>query len=246
MGLFSKEKCCICGKEVGALSRTKIKSGEYVCSDCQKQGHPFVHIAFLSRGQVEEMLKEMKESEAHFQEVRFGMRKTSRTTLAKTWTYYDNMQTGEFVLETPETERYANHFVYNMRDVYPSEKADQFLTGSMKFLNPNEMRQKYYDLITVEERKSSDGKTDSWKLRIPYNRDNMKIEIQFPGSIQEKDVRMLQATIQSTIGSYNAGYNLTPSQLEAIQKEGRSLGKDSAVNSTAQALGSLFSSLGKI
>lgn len=34
--LFSKQACGICGKEVGALSRTKLKDGNYICSDCKK------------------------------------------------------------------------------------------------------------------------------------------------------------------------------------------------------------------
>ena len=36
-GLFSKEACVCCGKEVGALSRTKLKDGAFVCSDCVKE-----------------------------------------------------------------------------------------------------------------------------------------------------------------------------------------------------------------
>ena len=35
--LFSKEICVICGKEVGALSRTKLKDETYVCFDCTKE-----------------------------------------------------------------------------------------------------------------------------------------------------------------------------------------------------------------
>lgn len=34
MGLFSKENCIICGSEVGALNRTKMDDGSYICSNC--------------------------------------------------------------------------------------------------------------------------------------------------------------------------------------------------------------------
>ena len=34
MGLFSKENCIICGNEVGALNRTKMDDGNYICSNC--------------------------------------------------------------------------------------------------------------------------------------------------------------------------------------------------------------------
>ena len=34
--LFSKQICSICSKEVGALSRTKLKDGNYICNECRK------------------------------------------------------------------------------------------------------------------------------------------------------------------------------------------------------------------
>ncbi|MBQ6486553.1 DUF4428 domain-containing protein [Candidatus Saccharibacteria bacterium] len=34
--LFSKQACEICKKEVGALSRTKLKDKTYICNDCRK------------------------------------------------------------------------------------------------------------------------------------------------------------------------------------------------------------------
>ena len=132
-----------------------------------------------------------------------------------------------------------------MKEVCPFGRADRFLSGVSGFNTPAEMRQAYYDMITVEEKKGSDGKTNSWVLRIPYNRDNMVIETKFPGTMPERDVRMLQATIQAVVGNYNTGRNLTPTQLQEIQKEAKSLGRDSAVTNTAQAIGSFFSSLKK-
>ena len=78
MGLFSKEVCFNCGNKVGALSRIKLKSGEFLCTDCQKLGNPFIHIAYLTRDQAEALLREAKENEAHYQQVRFNFRKTSR------------------------------------------------------------------------------------------------------------------------------------------------------------------------
>lgn len=34
MGLFSKEKCILCDTEAGALSRTKLNDGTFLCSNC--------------------------------------------------------------------------------------------------------------------------------------------------------------------------------------------------------------------
>ncbi|MCR4711984.1 MAG: DUF4428 domain-containing protein [Clostridia bacterium] len=245
MGLFSKEECFCCGKRVGALSRIKIKSGEFLCTDCQKNGHPFIHVAEMTKDEVEKLFSDMKESEAHFQDVRFQFRKTSRMTFGKEWTFYDNLQTGEFALETPETKAYPNHYVYQMRDVIPYGETDRFLASGTFQDNPEMSRRRYYDLIKVEERKGSDGKTDSWILRMPYDRPHMKIETKFPGSMEEKDVRLLQAAIQSVIGSYNTGINLTPTQFEEIKKAGKSLGNDAAVTNTSELIGSMLSSLKK-
>ena len=34
MGLFSKEKCILCGVEVGSLNRTKMNDGNFLCNNC--------------------------------------------------------------------------------------------------------------------------------------------------------------------------------------------------------------------
>mgnify|MGYP000941159325 FL=1 len=34
MGLFSKEKCILCGAEAGALGRTKLNDGTFLCLNC--------------------------------------------------------------------------------------------------------------------------------------------------------------------------------------------------------------------
>ena len=68
MGLFSKEKCFICGKEAGALNRIKIKSGEFICMDCRRKCHPFVHIAYLTKEQVEAQIEELENTITALQE----------------------------------------------------------------------------------------------------------------------------------------------------------------------------------
>lgn len=241
MGLFSKEECCFCGNKVGMLGRFKIKSGEFMCQDCQKGGNAFVHMAYMTKDQIEAFLDECKQSEAHFQEVQFNYRKTSRAVFGKMWTIYDNFQTGEFVLETPETKYYPNHFVFKMDQVFPYEKADQFLAGMTAGSGTfEESKKKYYNMIQVKENKNSEGKSDSWVLKIPYNKEFMDIQIKFPGSMEEKDVRYLQSTIQALVGSYNVDKRLTPTQLQEIQNAGKLLGDDNAVTNTVDAITGLF------
>ena len=42
--LFSKQACELCSKEVGALSRSKLKDGKYVCYDCLKNSSAFIPV----------------------------------------------------------------------------------------------------------------------------------------------------------------------------------------------------------
>lgn len=44
--LFSKQACGICGKEVGALSRTRLKDGNYICSDCRKNASRLFRLGY--------------------------------------------------------------------------------------------------------------------------------------------------------------------------------------------------------
>ncbi len=55
--LFSKQTCGICGKEVGALSRTKLRDGNYVCNDCKKEMSGLFQ---LSRHDLEAAKKHLK------------------------------------------------------------------------------------------------------------------------------------------------------------------------------------------
>ena len=241
MGLFSKEECCICSNKVGALSRFKIKSGEFMCSDCQKNGSPFIHLAYMTKDQIIALFEETKQDEAYFQANKVYFRMIERTNISKTWTIYDNFQKGEFVLDVPETKYYPNHFIFKMDQVFPYEKSDQFLSGmSAGSGSIEETKKKYYNMISVKENKNSEGKTDSWVLKFPYNKEFMDVQIKIPGSMAEGDVRLLQSTLQALIGSYNTDKRLTPTELQEIQKSGKALGDDSAVTSTVDLINGLF------
>lgn len=52
--LFSKQACELCSKEVGALSRSKLKDGKYVCYDCLKNSSAFIPVV---RYDLEEIKK---------------------------------------------------------------------------------------------------------------------------------------------------------------------------------------------
>ncbi|MDO4617758.1 MAG: DUF4428 domain-containing protein [Lachnospiraceae bacterium] len=47
--LFKKENCTICGNECGSLGRTKLRDGEYVCSNCVKSCSSYVRVSEFTR-----------------------------------------------------------------------------------------------------------------------------------------------------------------------------------------------------
>ena len=69
--LFSKQKCELCGKEVGALSRVKLKDGTYICSDCRKDTSAFIKISKLTLDEVKKHIEYMKKQN-EFYEAKFA------------------------------------------------------------------------------------------------------------------------------------------------------------------------------
>ena len=54
---FGKQACAFCGKEVGMLSRDKIKNGEFICSDCKRTCSRYIQVYRLTK---EELLGHME------------------------------------------------------------------------------------------------------------------------------------------------------------------------------------------
>ncbi len=196
MALFSKEACCFCGKEVGLMSRSKLASGEYICTDCKYKTHPFLRVDHMNKQQIEDLMAEMQENEARFQSIEW--RKTQRNHNGAAWIFYDNMNEGVFSLYTPETKKYPNHFVFEMTDVCPYDKARAGRPTRGLYT-----AQQYKDMITLTEKKDASGKSDGWVLSIPYFRYDMKIETKFPATMKADDVRYIHTTIQNAVSYYN-------------------------------------------
>lgn len=58
--MFSKEPCQICGKEVGALSRVKLRDKLYICSDCRKDTSAFFKPELYTIDEVKKHIEYMK------------------------------------------------------------------------------------------------------------------------------------------------------------------------------------------
>ena len=66
--LFSKQKCELCGKEVGALSRVKLKDGTYTCSDCRKNTSAFINIQKCTIDEAKKHIEYMKKQNEFYEQ----------------------------------------------------------------------------------------------------------------------------------------------------------------------------------
>ena len=67
--LLSKQKCELCEKEVGALSRTKLQDGKYICYDCRKNTSAFAPIAKYTLDDVKKHIEYMKKQNEFYEKV---------------------------------------------------------------------------------------------------------------------------------------------------------------------------------
>lgn len=225
MGLFSKEACAFCGKEVGLMHRSKMQGGDYICTECKYLTHPFIRIDKVNKEKAQEIMDEVARDEAYFQTVNWD--KVTRHSISKSYVFYYSMQTGEFAFYVPETEKYKNHPVFKMAMVRPY---DRNLEWSMQQGNttrfPALSKQQYADMIKLKEKKDTDGKITGWELYIPYFRENMDISIDFPGNTKESEVKGFYEQIVNIIGGFNTGVlagRLDMHQTNAMQTAGEML-----------------------
>ena len=67
--LISKQKCELCEKEVGALSRTKLSDGTYICSDCRKDTSAFIAVSRYTIDEIRKHIEYMKKQNEFYENV---------------------------------------------------------------------------------------------------------------------------------------------------------------------------------
>ena len=65
---FGKQVCTLCGSECGVMHRTKIKGGEFVCSNCTRKCSKYVRLSELTKPEVDGHIEYMKRQEKLYQE----------------------------------------------------------------------------------------------------------------------------------------------------------------------------------
>ena len=57
--IFGKQTCVLCGKECGPLKRDKLRSGEFVCSECREKSSKYVRLSELSLDELKAHMEYM-------------------------------------------------------------------------------------------------------------------------------------------------------------------------------------------
>ena len=218
MGLFSKEACAFCGKEVGAMHRTKVSGGDYLCTDCSFLTHPFIRNDKLNKEQVKALMEEMAQDEELFQSIEWD-KPYDYNIGGKRFALLNHRGEDEFVIISPETAKYKNHAVFRKSLVRPYDKNLDWSIqqGNQPFPQPLS-KSEIEKLVTLTEKKDHEGKTDCWVLFIPYFREHMNIQIKIPGSAKQNQLDGFVGGIRDTIGYYNASKTVNPYVRDKMQK----------------------------
>ena len=62
-GVFKKEACAVCGKEVGMLSRSKLQDKQYICDDCRKNINPFIRSDYITLEEFHQAVRQAEQDQ---------------------------------------------------------------------------------------------------------------------------------------------------------------------------------------
>ncbi|MBO2528143.1 MAG: hypothetical protein CW335_08270 [Clostridiales bacterium] len=198
MGLFSKEACTFCGKEVGMMHRSKLKTKEYICSDCRNKTNPYARMDYTSRDAAQRMMEAMPQDAAWLDQeiarledenaekkIRFVVQDRHDYDLGSKHVVYTCVHTlGVFQLYCSDQSHYAYNPVLFFDHILPY----RFDDGNTFFADARRMEimdanAKY---ATVSESKDPDGKITSCELIIPYQ-DECIQQIRISSSVRNED-----------------------------------------------------------
>jgi len=66
---FGKQTCAFCGNEVGMLKRTKIKNGEFICTDCSYGCSRYISLYRFTKDELLGHMEYMKRQEKLYNEI---------------------------------------------------------------------------------------------------------------------------------------------------------------------------------
>jgi|GEM_PF-970313 len=193
MGLFSKEACTFCGKEVGAMHRSKLATKEYICSDCRKKLNAFARMDYTSRDAALRMMETLPAQAAAYEEGVEKLQQNSRFDQGRNWHEFDlggkrvnyraSVQLGAFQLLNSEAEHAETVPTFYFDHMIPYEFAPE---GDTFFDNRRgDIMNVNAEYVTVEETKDMDDKVTGYSVVIPYNDECIR-EIRLKGDVSDK------------------------------------------------------------
>ena len=180
MGLFSKEACTFCGKEVGALKRTKLKTKEFICNDCKRKTNYYARMDYTSRDAAQAMMDTLPLEETEFEksydgaESRFDSAERSWHTWhigSTTIHYRRNSRNGGFQIRTGSCDSYEAIPVFWFDRVMPYQFVAE---GGPAFSRRSEMLNQEAKPATLEVSKDSEGKLNGGIIKIPYDEETIR------------------------------------------------------------------------
>lgn len=120
--LFSKQTCGVCGKEVGALARLKLKDGKYVCRDCGKNASAFFNVGHHDLESTKKHLAYMEKANELYQKEFENLDKEQVDYCNHHGSYKIGFvdSIGMFAVLTPETKR------RNKKELFRYDQIDSF------------------------------------------------------------------------------------------------------------------------
>lgn len=121
--VFGKETCTLCGKECGMMHRTKIKGGEYVCSDCVRHCSKYVRLSELDKQEVLGHIEYMKRQEKLYKELfENAKRSTFPSPVTKQGISFAD-ELGMFtIMERSDPQNKVNHELFRYDQVASYER----------------------------------------------------------------------------------------------------------------------------
>lgn len=191
MGLFSKEACEFCQKEVGMLKRSKLSTKEYICNECKLKTNYFARMSYCSKDDVLRMMNTLGQQAAAFEasfdaaEGRFAAAERHFNT----WNlgryrvqYRCNTTLGAFQLLLDDMDHYESIPVLWFSQMIPYEfKSPNAVLDDMRrsdIMNTN------VDYVEVEEVEDDDGKVIHCTLTFPYD-DQCIREVRIESDVNE-------------------------------------------------------------
>ena len=197
MGLFSKEACTFCGKEVGIMHRSKLKTKEFICSDCRNKTNPFARMDYTTRDAAQKMMEQLPQDAEWLQSElkRLEAERTSRFVVqddrdydlgSKRVNYKCVHALGVFQLYYSSLSHYQYSPVLYFDRILPyqfeSDMDSTFFADSRRA----EIMDKDAEFVKVNVSKDAEGKITSCEVVIPYQ-DNCIHEIKISENVDSEE-----------------------------------------------------------